>query len=166
MIRTFFAIMLLAFSLNLSAQKFGHVHTVNLLAQLPEINRADSVLLVFQEQLMNQGDSMVAVFRENYNEYVRLAQSGTMSKIQAQGMENKLTREQEAIQQFEKEAQALIMQQRQDLYDPILNRIDEIIMAIGAEEGYSMIFDVSQQAMLYITASEDISGKILARLKP
>lgn len=165
MIRFIPVLFLLVLNVGASAQKFGHVHTVNLLAQLPEINHADSVLLVFQDQLMAKGDSMVTVFRENYNEYVRQAQSGTMSKLQAQSMETKLTAEQEAIQNFEKEAQALIMQRRQDLYDPILNEIDEVIMAIGAEEGYSMIFDASQQAMVYVTDSEDIAPKVLARLK-
>lgn len=148
------------------AQKFGHVHSVNLLAQLPEIALADSMLVLYQNELMARGDSMVAVFRQQYDLYVKDAQSGTLSKMQAQARESQLQQEQEKIQTFEKEAQMLIMKRRQELYDPVLNKIDEIILQIGQEEGYSMIFDSSQQAMLYLTPTEDISAKILARLNP
>ncbi len=148
------------------AQKFGHVHSVNLLAQLPEIALADSMLVLYQNELMVRGDSMVTVFRQQYDLYVKDAQSGTLSKMQAQARESQLQQEQEKIQTFEKEAQMLIMKRRQELYDPVLNKIDEIILQIGQEEGYSMIFDSSQQAMLYLTPAEDISAKILARLNP
>lgn len=155
----------LAAFLGAEAQKFGHTNSLQLIANLPEIAEMDSLLILFQVELQGQADSMVEEFRAVYDKYVNEAQAGTMSKAQAEKTEMRLRGMQERIQQFDKESQQAILQKRQQLYQPVLNKLDEIIMAIGQEEKYDMIFDSSQQALLFLTPADDISAKILSRLK-
>lgn len=155
----------LAAFLRADAQKFGHTNSLQLIANLPEIAEMDSLLTLFQVELQGQADSMVDEFRVVYDKYVTEAQAGTMSKAQAEKTEMRLRGMQERIQQFDKESQNTILKKRQELYQPVLNKIDEIIMAIGQEEKYDMIFDSSQQALLFLTPADDISEKIMARLK-
>lgn len=145
--------------------KFGHLHSANIMAKIPGIAQADTLLMKFQTEIQAKGDSMVNAFKVHYDAYVKDAQSGTLSKMQAQTRESQLGAEQESIQNFEKESQMSILQRRQELYDPILAKVDETIMAIGQEEGYTMIFDSSQPSMVFLSQSEDISEKVLARLK-
>lgn len=145
--------------------KFGHLHSADIMSRIPGIAQADTVLMQFQAEIQAKGDSMVNAFKAHYEAYVKDAQSGTLSKMQAQTRESQLTAEQESIQNFEKESQMRILQRRQELYDPILAKVDEAIMAIGKEEGYTMIFDSSQPSMVFLNQAEDISEKVLARLK-
>ena len=145
--------------------KFGHLHSANIMGKIPGIAQADTLLMKFQQEIQTKGDSMVNAFKAHYDAYVKDAQSGTLSKMQAQTRESQLGAEQEAIQNFEKESQMRILQRRQELYDPILAKVDEAIMAIGREEGYTMIFDSSQPSLVFLSQAEDISEKVLARLK-
>lgn len=147
-----------------SAQKVGHVHSLQLLSQLPEIAVADSLLGVFQQGLQMKGDSMLTTLQKDYEAYVKEAQSGTLSQIQAQTKEAALQKQQQALQEFEQASQQLILAQRQTLYDPILNKVDAAIKEVGREEGYQMIFDSSVQAMVYTSGAEDIMLKVMAKL--
>lgn len=147
-----------------SAQKVGHVHSLQLLSQLPEIAVADSLLGVFQQGLQMKGDSMLTTLQKDYEAYVKEAQSGTLSQIQAQTKEAALQTQQQALQEFEQASQQLILAQRQTLYDPILNKVDAAIKEVGREEGYQMIFDSSVQAMVYTSGAEDIMLKVMAKL--
>ena len=147
-----------------SAQKVGHVHFLQLLSQLPEIAVADSLLGVFQQGLQMKGDSMLTTLQTDYQAYVKEAQSGTLSQIQAQTKEAALQKQQQALQEFEQASQQLILAQRQSLYDPILNKVDAAIKEVGREEGYQMIFDSSVQAMVYTSGAEDIMLKVMAKL--
>ncbi|MEZ5030379.1 MAG: OmpH family outer membrane protein [Saprospiraceae bacterium] len=147
-----------------SAQKVGHVHSLQVLSQLPEIAVADSLLGVFQQGLQMKGDSMLTSLQTDYQAYVKEAQSGTLSQIQAQTKEAALQKQQQALQEFEQASQQLILAQRQSLYDPILNKVDAAIKEVGREEGYQMIFDSSVQAMVYTSGAEDIMLKVMAKL--
>jgi outer membrane protein len=147
------------------AQKFGHLNSMDLLRQIPGIVQADSVLVIYQQDIQKQGDSMVAAFRANYEAYVKDAQSGTLSKLQAQTREMELQKEQESIQKFERESQNKVVQRRQELYEPILNEVDEAIRTLGVTGGYTMIFDSSQQSMVFLTPSMDVSTQVLALIK-
>lgn len=162
-----FLLIFLTFGLTgVQAQKYGHVNSMDLLVLLPEIAEADSLLAIYQESILAKGDSMVEAFRTQYQHYLQEAQAGNLSKMQAQTFEAKLTREQQEIQTYEREAQNLIFQRRQMLYEPILNRVDDLIKLIGEEEKYTMIFDTSSPAFVFIRESDDLAPKILARLYP
>ena len=147
-----------------SAQKVGHVHSLQLLSQLPEIAVADSLLGIYQVELQAKGDSMLTALQKDYQAYVQEAQSGSISQMQAQAREASLQQQQTALQGFEQAGQQLILKKRQELYDPILQKVDVAIKEIGKEEGYQMIFDSSVQAMVYTNGSEDIMLKVMAKL--
>ena len=147
-----------------SAQKVGHVHSLQLLSQLPEIAVADSLLGLYQIELQAKGDSMLTALQKDYQAYMKESQTGSLSQIQAQAKEAALQEQQTALQGFEQAGQQLILKQRQALYDPILNKVDTAIKEVGKEEGYQMIFDSSVQAMVFTNGAEDIMLKVMAKL--
>jgi outer membrane protein len=137
---------------------------MEVLRKLPGIVQADSILGIFQQDIQKEGEALVNDFRVKYEAYVKDAQSGTLSKLQAQTRETQLQQEQDAIKAFENAAQMRIVQRRQELYEPILNKVDEAIKSFGDAEGYTMIFDSSQQSIVFLTKSMDVSEMILARI--
>lgn len=147
-----------------SAQKVGHIHSIQLLSQLPEIAVADSLLGIFQMELQAKGDSMLTALQNDYQAYMTESQTGSISQLQAQAREAALQQQQTALQGFEQAGQQLIMQKRQTLYDPILNKVDSAIKEVGKEDGYQMIFDSSVQAMVFTNGAEDIMLKVMAKL--
>ncbi len=157
------AFFIVVFAFAAQAQKYGHLNSSQLMADLPAIKTADSELQTYQQQLVKVGEDMMKKFQGNYEEYVTKSNSGTLSQVQAQELEGKLQQEQAAIQAYEQEVQNKVLAKRQELYDPIFNQVRELIEKYGQENGYTMIFDSGLGAILFEN-SEDLTEKIKAQL--
>jgi len=64
------------------------------------------------------------------------------------------------------EMDAAAQQRQQDLVQPILTQIREVLEKIRDEEGYTVIFDVSQPGVVAVDKNLDITDRVIARLKP
>ena len=53
---------------------------------------------------------------------------------------------------------------RKQLLQPILMKIDDAIKLIGKENGFSVIFDTSNGAMLFAQESEDVTALVKKKL--
>ena len=151
-------------SLGLRAQKYGYLNSSQIIMMHPDVKAADQKLVNYQTELIKVGEDMAKKLESNYNAYVQEANSGTLSKIQMQEKETKLAQEQEAIRQYEVEVQQKILIKREELYKPILDKIDAAVKAVGQENGYNMIFDTSGGAILHATESDDIFELVKAKL--
>lgn len=148
----------------IQAQKFGYVNSTQLLMDMPEVKQADSQLEAYQKQLISKGESMVKTFEANYQAYVAEANTGNLSKVQMQSKEGALTTEQQNIAKYEQEVQQKLVLKREELYKPILAKVQTAIDAIGADESYTMIFDTSQGALIHANSSQDLMTKIKSKL--
>lgn len=149
---------------SISAQKFGYVNSTQILAEHPEIKAADTELEAYQKQLVAKGEQMVKSFEQKYTDYMTQANGGTLSQVQMQQKETELGTEQQAIQQYEVEVQNKLLQKRQELYAPVLNKINSILESLGKEGGYTMIFDSSTGGLLHADESEDVTTLLRQKL--
>ena len=156
-------LLLLGIVFSASAQKYGHLNSSQLMVDLPSIKAADAQLKTFQEQLVKVGEGMMTKFQASYQDYVAKSESGTISQIEAQGIEATLQKEQTAIQSYEQEVQNKVLAKRQELYDPIFASVRSLIEQYGKDNGYTMIFDSGLGAILF-NESEDLTEKIKAKL--
>ncbi len=159
----FAVLMVLATTFSATAQKFGHLNSSELMADLPEIKTADSELQTYQQQLTKVGEDMVAKFQKNYQDYQTKLNSGSISQLQAQEIEATLGQEQQSIQVYQQEVQNKLLEKRTGLYDPIFKKVRELIEQYGKENGYTMIFDSGLGAILF-EDSEDLTAAIKAKL--
>jgi len=155
---------MLAAVVAMQAQKFGHVNSSQLILALPEVKTADSALEDYQKQLFVKGEEMVKAFETGYQAYVAKANSGEMSKLQMQQEEGALTAKQQEIQQYEVEVQQKLAVKKQELYQPILNKVQKAVEALGKEQGYTMIFDTSMGGLIYMENSEDLMGALKTKM--
>lgn len=154
----------LLFGFSLGAQKYGYINSTQLLLSLPEIKTADGQLQSYQQELVTKGQNMVKKFETNYNAYLTKVNSGELSKVDMQRMEANLSQEQQAIQQFEQEVQNLLAAKKQELYQPILDKVQGAVDQLGKEMGFTMIFDTSMGGLLFVTESEDLMPIVKKRL--
>lgn len=138
--------MMLALPMIASAQKFGHINTQELFAQMPEVNQVKLKMDTIQNQYEMQMASMSEEFQRKYQDYQ--AQEATMPEAVKQIRQQELQEMQQRIQLFYQTAEQDIQKTQQDLLLPIHEKMAKAIKAVGEREGYTYIFDSA--AMVHI----------------
>lgn len=146
------------------SQKIGHMNSGNLLAQMPEVARADSVLKLYQNDLLLKRDTIMKAFESEYKAYLGAKQAGTLSAVQDQKRQEALQKQQQAIQLYGQDSEQKVGILRKQLLQPILGRLDDAIQLIGKEGGYQIIFDSSNGTALFATESDDVTPEVKKKL--
>lgn len=147
---------------SLTAQKYGYIDSQQLLVDHPAMQQADSEIKTLTDQLMSRGEAMVKDFESAYQQLV--AEAEQLAPVQIKERETKLAEQQQAIQQYETEMQQQIAVKRQELIEPILDKVKVAIETVGKDEGYTMIFDISTGMLLHADPSEDLLSKVKGKL--
>lgn len=147
---------------SLTAQKYGYIDSQQLLVDHPAMQQADSEINTLTDQLMSRGEAMVKDFESAYQQLV--AEAEQLAPVQIKERETKLAEQQQAIQQYETEMQQQIAVKRQELIEPILDKVKVAIETVGKDEGYTMIFDISTGMLLHADPSEDLLSKVKGKL--
>lgn len=158
------AIFLCLMTFGVQAQKFGHINSQLLLLESPDIKAANTELENLQQELVKKGEVMVKDFETKYQAYVNEANAGTLSQVQAQQKESVLAQAQQEIQQYEVQIQQQILERREQLYKPILDKIKNELDAYAKENGYTMVFDSSAGSILYAPPGDDLLQTMKTRL--
>lgn len=156
--------LLLVFSIQMQAQKFGYINTQELLGEMEELKVADIQVGALQEEMMVKGEKMVKKFEEEYKIFMDEANQGLLSKVQMQQKEEALVAKQEELRNYEAEIQKKVTEKREELYKPVLDKVKNEIEKLGKEGGYTMIFDSSAGMILHAADSENLMAQIKARL--
>jgi len=138
--------LLLILPMAVSAQKFGHINTQELFAQMPEVAKVKLQMDTVQAQYENQLASMNEEFQKKYQDYQ--AQEATMADAIKQIRQQELQEMQQRIQLFYQTAEQDIQKKQQELLLPVHERMAKAIKAVGEREGYTYIFDSA--AMVHI----------------
>ncbi len=157
-----FLLTIAAFSLQ--AQKFGYVNSSQLLVSMSEVKTADGQLENYQKELITKGEQMVKKFETGYNAYMTKVNSGELSQLEMQKLEGELAQEQQAIQAYEVEVQNKLAAKKQELYQPILQKVQNMVDQVGKENGYTMIFDASIGGILFADTGDDLMPLLKERL--
>lgn len=138
--------MMLALPMIASAQKFGHVNTQELFAQMPEMNQVKLKMDTIQNQYEMQLTSMNEEFQRKMQDYQ--SQEATMPDAVKQIRQQELQEMQQRIQLFYQTAEQDIQKKQQELLLPVHEKMVKAIKTVGDREGYTYIFDSA--AMQYI----------------
>ena len=140
--------MMLALPLIASAQKFGHINTQELFAQMPEVNQIKLKMDTIQNQYEMQLASMNEEIQRKAQDYQ--AQEATMPDAVKQIRQQELQEMQQRIQLFYQTAEQDIQKKQQELLLPVHEKMTKAIQKVGEREGYTYIFDSA--AMVHIGA--------------
>ena len=140
--------MMLALPMLASAQKFGHINTQELFAQMPEVAQVKLKMDTIQNQYETQLASMNEEIQKKAQDYQ--AQEATMADAVKQIRQQELQEMQQRIQLFYQTAEQDIQKKQQELLAPVHEKMAKAIKTVGEREGYTYIFDSA--AMVHIGA--------------
>ena len=143
----------LALPLGVFAQqnlKIGYINKQEILTAMPEANTAMKALEDMNLKYITEGKKLEEEFQRKYQEYA--AQADTLDKTIRQYKENELARLQQSIQEFTKSADENLKKKQQELFVPIISKLDETIKKVGDENGFTYIIDNSANIITYTSA--------------
>jgi outer membrane protein len=150
--------------MTMQAQKFGYLNSAALLQEMPEVKEAEANLETLQKQLQAKGQKMVQDFQTKYADLERRHNEGGIAPKDLEIEAQKLKDEEANIGKYEQDMQRQIIEKRETLLQPILDRINVAIKELAEKEAYTYIFDSSSGVLLYADESTDVMSKIKAKL--
>ena len=154
---------MLCTTLTTQAQKIGYLNSAALLAEMPEVKKADANLSALQKQMQKQGEAMQTKMQAQYQAAMEKAQKGSLPKAEEEQTSKSLQQQQQQLAKFEEDMQKSLGAKREALLSPILKRVDDAIKVVAKEKGYKMIFDSSTGAIVYADG-DDITVFVKAKL--
>jgi outer membrane protein len=127
--------------------KFGHIDVQTLIMELPDKVAADQTLQKQAQDLQNNLKVMTDDLEKKYSEY--LAQRETMDELIRATKEKEIQDYDQRIKNFNMLAQQNLQKKEQELLQPIIEKVQKAIDAVGAESGLIYIFDISSRVVVY-----------------
>lgn len=131
-----------------SAQKVGHVNTMELMQAMPELAEAQKQLEADQNEYKQQVEQMQQELQAKYAEFQQ--QEATLTDVQKQSKYMELQSLDERIQKFAEFSQQELQRKQQTLMAPIQDKLMKAIEAEAKKKGLSYVMDA--QAMIYVGA--------------
>lgn len=165
MIKKFLLIALIAIPMCISAQtlKFGTVNSQQIFEIMPEKATAEKTLVDVSKKYEDEYKKLQEEFNKKYTDFQAL-DATTPQSIKDRRMQE-LQENQTKIQNFQQMASQDLQKQQEALLAPITDKIQKAIQAVGAENSFTFIFDLSIPSVVYSGApSQDVTPLVKAKL--
>jgi outer membrane protein len=156
-----------ATAISLLAQdgKIGYIDSIKIFAEYKETQDAERLYRQEVDQWTAQKQRMeqdIVKLRDELQ-----AQSLMLSEEKKKEKKLELDRKMAEYQQFMDETfgdEGLAARRNKELTQPIVEKINKILEDLGAEQGYSIIFDVANANIVYANKALDLTDVVLTKL--
>jgi len=162
MIKQLLTAVLLIISVASFAQKFGHINSVDLLALMPEIKRADAELDKYKKALEEQNTAMYKEYQTKVADYQ--TNEGSMADAIKEVKQKEILDLEQRIQGFQVGAQEKLAKKKENLYNPTLKKAEDAIKSVAQDNGYGYVFDTSLGSLIFAQEADDIMSLVKKRL--
>ena len=138
-----------AFSQVLPQVSVAYVNTTELLDQMPEKEQATQQLLTLSENYEKELELMQNDYNKKYSDYITY-QTSLSENIKLRRMQE-LTELENRINQFMELAQKDIENQEKGLLEPLKQKINDAIHAVGIEQRYTVIYDLANPGIAFVS---------------
>jgi outer membrane protein len=121
--------------------KIGYVSTDEVIAAMPETDKANKELQEYQELLGKQYDDLQKEANEKSEQFVK--DSATYSQSKKEFVREEIIKLIQRVQNFQQEAQEKTKQKAQQMFAPIQQKAMDAIKAVAKKSGYSYILDIN-----------------------
>ena len=143
-----------------SAQKFGHINSQELLAAMPESDSAQAAIERLAKNYETQLEEMQVELNKKYDDY--LTNRDSYTDLIRQTKESEISDLQQRIQQFQEIASQELQTKRTELLRPILDKANGAIKTVAEANNFIYVFDISQGNPIYYS---DVSVNIMQLVK-
>ena len=145
--------------------KFGYLNTQEIFNVMPERATAENTLKSVSDRYDTEFKNLQTAFQKKYEDYEKQANDASTPDAIKERHQQELQEEYNKIQNFQQTAAQDLQKQQEQLLAPISQKLQNAIQAVGAEGGFTFIYDPSIPAVVYTgTGAEDISAKVKAKL--
>lgn len=146
----------------MAQSKIGTIDAEYILNQLPEIQEVNQELEGYGQEL--QGDLQQTIQQYEQQVQVYQEQNQTYTEAQREEEEQKIMALENEIQGFRQKAQVMMQMKRNELTNPLYEKINEAMQAVIQEEGFTQIFHAGSNALAFSAEGSDITQKVMNRL--
>jgi outer membrane protein len=144
------AVLLLMLTMSgVSAQKFAHINSQELLAAMPESDSAQAAIQKLADNYQTQLEEMQVELNKKYDDYLNNRDSYT--DLIKQTKESEISDLQQRIQQFQEIASQELQNKRTELLRPILDKANAAIKAVAQANNFIYVFDISAGNPIYFS---------------
>jgi outer membrane protein len=168
-IAIFVTVFFIAFGMQAqTAYKFGHIDSQKLITSLPESEKAQKALEAEGKSIQDQLEVMEVEYNNKVNDYMNneklpAGDPKKWSDIVKADKEREIQDLGRRIQEFQQTANQLIQKKREELFKPILEKVDKAIKDVAKDNKFTYIFDIA--TLLYFSEeSIDITPMVKTKL--
>jgi len=140
--------------------KIGYIATDELISLMPEAEKADGDLKVYQSDLAQRGQDLMKDL--SYKDSVFVKDSAKMSPSMRDIKKDELLELYQKVQSWNQKAQDMYNQKAQELIAPLRTKAMDAIKAVAKENGYTYIFDMG--ALIVAPPGDDILELVKKKL--
>ncbi len=132
--------------------KIAYINAQEVFSVMPELSGVETQLSSKQEEISKNGQALVDEFNKKAEEFDK---NRATSEAVQQDQQKQLAQIQERYQVYLQNSQQEMQQLQQTLLEPINKKIADAIKAVGDENNYTFVFDVStmQSPIVYVSPS-------------
>ncbi len=145
-----------------SPLKIGYINSQVIIAEDPAANAAQEQ---FQREMVpfeNELRGLEAEIADLMSRYQ--AQQVTLTSNARRSRADEITQKQQAYQERMAQIESEAARRQQELVQPIMERINNIIQQIRSDGAYTFIFDVAGGGLIAADESFDLTGEVQQRL--
>ncbi|MBN8701970.1 MAG: OmpH family outer membrane protein [Bacteroidetes bacterium] len=149
-------------TLNISAQKIGHINLDSLIGLMPESKEAEKASMAFIKELETSIGTMQGELQTKYQDY--MANQDKYSDLVKQTKEKELQDLNQRIQEFQASAQEEVNRKKTELAKPIYDKAKKAIDQIAKDKGYKYVLDTSLGNVLFSDPADDLLSSVSDKL--
>ncbi|MCK9305333.1 MAG: OmpH family outer membrane protein [Bacteroidales bacterium] len=143
--------------------KFGHINSQELINVMPE---RDSALVKLDKHRQDLQATLLEISNEYQSKLLQYQQKqATWTAATLEIKQKELQDIQSSYNQFNEKAEYEFQQMRQLLFEPVYQKAKETIEAIGKEQGFTYIFDISTGPIAYFDKDKSTDILPIAKAK-
>lgn len=146
----------------MAQSKIGTIDAEYILNQLPEIQEVNKELEGYGQELQGDLQKTIQEYEQQVQSYQE--QNETYTETQRQEKEQEIMALENEIQGFRQKAQVMMQMKRNELTNPLYQKINEAMQAVIQEEGYTQIFHAGSNALAFSAEGSDITLQVMSRL--
>lgn len=158
----FILIAVLSATLSQAQSKIGTIDAEYILGQLPEISTVEEGLKTYDTELkedmqntIKNYEALVAHYREK---------SADFTEEEKATKENEIISLENEIKNFRQKASVLIQMRRNELTQPLYEKIDVAMKEVISEQKYTQVINASANALAFSDPAYDITDAVLTKL--
>lgn len=158
---TFLALVLSFLSLaGINAQNFGYMNSAAFVADLQEVKTANSTLENLQKSKGQVIENMIKGLQSKAQALEQKKQAGTISPKAYDTQMKNLESEQSKIVALQESSSKELEAKRNELFDPILKKVNDAIQAVAKEKSLNYVFDTSTGILLFADEALDVTEAV------